>query len=108
MTVPIGPATEHLQLAGERLLVLLPRMPGGVRGWESRRMTARWVTGIVLAAGSSRRLGTPKQLLPYGDTTVLGATLDVARGAGSTSSSSRWVAPPRRCATRCRWAGPTW
>jgi len=37
------------------------------------------VTGVVLAAGASRRLGTPKQLLPYGDTTVLGATLDVAR-----------------------------
>jgi molybdenum cofactor cytidylyltransferase len=39
------------------------------------------VTGIVLAAGSSSRLGTPKQLLPYGDTTVLGATLAVARNA---------------------------
>lgn len=37
------------------------------------------VTGVVLAAGVSRRLGTPKQLLPLGDTTVLGATLDVAR-----------------------------
>lgn len=38
------------------------------------------VTGIVLAAGSSRRLGgTPKQLLKLGDTTVLGATLAVAR-----------------------------
>ena len=37
------------------------------------------VTGVVLAAGVSRRLGTPKQLLPFGDTTVLGATLDVAR-----------------------------
>jgi molybdenum cofactor cytidylyltransferase len=45
-------------------------------------MTARRVTGVVLAAGSSRRLGTPKQVLPYRDTTVLGATLDVARGAG--------------------------
>jgi molybdenum cofactor cytidylyltransferase len=45
-------------------------------------MTAPWVTGVVLAAGSSSRLGTPKQLLPYRDTTVLGATLDVARSAG--------------------------
>ncbi|WP_006247551.1 nucleotidyltransferase family protein [Mycolicibacterium tusciae] len=37
------------------------------------------VTGVVLAAGLSRRLGTPKQLLPLGETTLLGATLDVAR-----------------------------
>ncbi len=40
------------------------------------------VTGVVLAAGSSRRLGAPKQLLPYRDTTLMGATLAVARGAG--------------------------
>ncbi len=40
------------------------------------------VTGVVLAAGSSRRLGTPKQVLPYGYTTLLGATLEVARSAG--------------------------
>lgn len=45
-------------------------------------MNAPPVTGVVLAAGHSRRLGTPKQLLPYGDTTLLGATLEVARGAG--------------------------
>jgi CTP:molybdopterin cytidylyltransferase MocA len=30
------------------------------------------VTGVVLAAGISRRLGTPKQLLPFGDTTLHG------------------------------------
>ncbi len=40
------------------------------------------VTGVVLAAGRSSRLGSPKQLLPYRDTTVLGATLEVARSAG--------------------------
>lgn len=45
-------------------------------------MTRRQVTGVVLAAGNSRRLGIPKQLLPYRHTTLLGATLDVARGCG--------------------------
>jgi molybdenum cofactor cytidylyltransferase len=43
-------------------------------------MTVRQTIGVVLAAGSSSRLGTPKQLLPYRYTTLLGATLDVARG----------------------------
>ena len=37
------------------------------------------VTGLVLAAGSSRRLGQPKQLLPFGSATLLDATLDVVR-----------------------------
>jgi molybdenum cofactor cytidylyltransferase len=40
------------------------------------------ITGVVLAAGGSRRLGTAKQVLPYRNTTLLGATLDLARGAG--------------------------
>ncbi len=40
------------------------------------------MTGLVLAAGASRRLGQPKQLLAYRGTTVLGATLDMARGCG--------------------------
>jgi molybdenum cofactor cytidylyltransferase len=43
-------------------------------------MSADRVTGVVLAAGRSSRLGTPKQLLPYGRTTLLGATLEAARG----------------------------
>lgn len=36
---------------------------------------------LVLAAGSSRRLGQPKQLLPYKGRTLLDASLDVARAA---------------------------
>jgi molybdenum cofactor cytidylyltransferase len=38
-----------------------------------------FVTGLVLGAGGSRRLGTPKQLLPYRDTTLLGHVVGVAR-----------------------------
>lgn len=37
------------------------------------------VTGLVLAAGGSRRLGRPKQLLPYRGGTLLGHVLDTAR-----------------------------
>ena len=37
------------------------------------------VTGLVLAAGGSLRLGQPKQLLPYGDRTLLDHTLATAR-----------------------------
>ena len=38
-----------------------------------------FVTGLVLAAGGSRRLGRPKQLLPYGDATLLDHVLATAR-----------------------------
>ena len=38
-----------------------------------------FVTGLVLAAGGSSRLGQPKQLLPFGSGTLLGHVLDVAR-----------------------------
>ncbi len=38
-----------------------------------------FVTGLVLAAGGSSRLGQPKQLLPYGGATLLDAVLATAR-----------------------------
>ena len=37
------------------------------------------VCGLVLGAGGSKRLGRPKQLLPYGDATLLGHVVGVAR-----------------------------
>jgi molybdenum cofactor cytidylyltransferase len=41
-----------------------------------------FVTGLVLAAGGSMRLGEAKQLLPYRGRTLLDATLDLARACG--------------------------
>jgi molybdenum cofactor cytidylyltransferase len=41
--------------------------------------TDRFVTGLVLGAGGSQRLGRHKQLLPYGDGTLLGHVVGVAR-----------------------------
>jgi molybdenum cofactor cytidylyltransferase len=38
-----------------------------------------FITGLVLGAGGSRRLGRPKQLLPYGDGTLLDHTVATAR-----------------------------
>ncbi len=37
------------------------------------------ITGLVLAAGGSSRLGVPKQLLPYGPATLLDHVLSTAR-----------------------------
>lgn len=42
----------------------------------------RFVTGIVLGAGGSKRLGSPKQLLPYGGKTLLDHTVNTARASG--------------------------
>lgn len=40
------------------------------------------VGAVVLAAGQSRRMGTPKMLLPWGDTTVIGRVARVLKDAG--------------------------
>jgi len=40
------------------------------------------LSGVVLAAGESRRMGKPKQLLPFGDETILERVVDALLGAG--------------------------
>jgi molybdenum cofactor cytidylyltransferase len=61
----------------------------------------RWVSGLVLAAGGSQRLGQAKQLLPYGGAPLLGHVLQTARGCpfdqllcvvgGASEEVRRWV-----------------
>jgi molybdenum cofactor cytidylyltransferase len=46
---------------------------------QSHNRQMSFVTGLVLAAGGSRRLGAPKQLLPYGSATLLDHVLNSAR-----------------------------
>jgi molybdenum cofactor cytidylyltransferase len=46
---------------------------------RSRADREPFVAGLVLGAGGSKRLGRPKQLLPYGGETLLGHVVGVAR-----------------------------
>jgi molybdenum cofactor cytidylyltransferase len=48
----------------------------------TRQRGPRRVTGLIVAAGSSRRLGHPKQLLPFRGATLLDAVVDTARACG--------------------------
>jgi len=43
------------------------------------------VWAVILAAGESRRMGSPKLLLPFGESTVLGTVVHEVRRAGLSS-----------------------
>ena len=65
--------TARLLLASERI----ERVVLGALGRAERQgEVQKRVTAVVLAAGESKRMGRTKQLLPWGETTVLGQTLD--------------------------------
>lgn len=48
---------------------------------DSTPQTEATIVGVVLGAGRSSRFGTPKQLLPFGDTTLLGQAVRNANGS---------------------------
>ena len=55
-------------------------MPLDMPEWNGKYWAVRErVTGLVLAAGGSKRLGRAKQLLPFGVATLLDHALDMAR-----------------------------
>ena len=43
----------------------------------------KFVSGLILGAGASQRFGEPKQLLPFGDTTLLGWVVSQAQRAAA-------------------------
>ncbi len=73
--------------AAARLILRSPRVSRVVLGQARAGMpvceVARRVTAVVLAAGQSRRMGTNKLLLPWGNTTVLGQTLANVRASAA-------------------------
>ena len=44
------------------------------------------IAAVVLAAGQSRRMGQPKLVLPWGDTTIIGRVVQVLQQAGITET----------------------
>lgn len=48
-------------------------------GWHRSDPRVNDPVAVILAAGLATRMGRPKQMLPYGDTTVLGAVIEKAR-----------------------------
>ena len=81
MQVAVAPGTPQLVCDGEPVYFCGPGLPRRLRS-RARRWPARaepFVCGLVLAAGGSRRLGRPKQLLPYGSDVLLEHVLGDAR-----------------------------
>lgn len=75
----------HALLAEPRI----ERVVLGATGTDAPvRAVAQRVTAVILAAGTASRMGRTKQLLPWGDTTVLGQTI---RSAAASLASAVWV-----------------
>lgn len=60
----------------------------------SKEFTVDSVVGLVLAAGKSSRMGSPKMDLPWGNTTILGAVIS-AMGTGGLRTVNIVVNPLR-------------
>ena len=84
---------ERLAQAREAAALLLhePRVLrvviGALHAEEPIREVWRRVSAVVLAAGESRRMGTNKLLLPWGETTVLEKTLGNVSASGVSETS---------------------
>ena len=79
MTVAVVAGTPSLEHDGETVYFCCEGCKARSRPHGMPPPTDPFVTGLVLAAGGSQRLGRPKQLLPYGGGTLLGHVLGVAR-----------------------------
>lgn len=69
----------HLTLHASRFTQVVI---GAVKSEQPVREVHKRVTAVILAAGQAKRMGRTKQLLPWGETTVLGQVL---RNVGDTA-----------------------
>ena len=67
-----------------------------------------FVTGLVLGAGGSKRLGRPKQLLPYGEGTLLGHVVGVAGDCGFDQTVVAIGGRRTRCGREWTCPAPRW
>jgi molybdenum cofactor cytidylyltransferase len=49
--------------------------------------------GVLLAAGESARMGRPKRLVPWGDTTLIEYQVGEALAAGAWCARRGWLKP---------------
>lgn len=81
--VQLAAATEiaHLMLTEARIEQVVI---GALRTAQPVRAVVRRVAAVILAAGTSARMGRTKQLMSWGDTTVLGQVIRSARATAVT------------------------
>ena len=57
---------------------------------------AKKISALVLAAGASERMAQPKMLLPFGERTILTATLEAVLASGACAETAEAARPVRR------------
>jgi molybdenum cofactor cytidylyltransferase len=82
MEVIAADTSCQVDVDGERVYFCSERCRSTYAERLASTATGPRVTGLVLAAGASSRLGRPKQILAFRERTLLDATLETARGCG--------------------------
>jgi len=80
--------TDHGSWITDHGLQIPQVVIGAVKSNQPIREVPRRVTAVILAAGEGKRMGQTKQLLPWGDTTILGQTI---RNVKASLATAVWL-----------------